>query len=163
MITQKCVSLANFFLDQFIGRPLIVFPIFQPVFLFISHIHFISCFWILNRIFCSPLEAKLFGEKIITVDETFPLILFPNEGNIHTFRALEESAFFDILIPPYSSERQITYFREISSTSQPSQFCSLVPFVPFDFVCEEERYTGPPVTIQFPTSPPLKQRDDNLH
>lgn len=45
------------------------------------------------------------------------LLVRPSCGNIHKFVAQEDSCFFDICLPNYTSDslRRITYFNEISN------------------------------------------------
>lgn len=60
-------------------------------------------------------HAKKTNEKII--DDGEILLVRPSSGNIHKFVAQEDSCFFDICLPNYTSDslRRITYFNEISN------------------------------------------------
>lgn len=60
--------------------------------------------------------AKKSGEKAITKDQI--LLVRPSLGNLHKFVAEEDSCFFDICLPNYtsSSQRKITYFNELAET-----------------------------------------------
>lgn len=60
-------------------------------------------------------HAKKTNEKII--DDGQLLLVRPSCGNIHKFVAQEDSCFFDICLPNYTSDslRRITYFNEISN------------------------------------------------
>jgi len=41
-------------------------------------------------------------------------VLFPmSGGNIHSFHAINETALFDLLVPPYSTERPCQYYKEV--------------------------------------------------
>jgi hypothetical protein len=60
------------------------------------------------------IDAKKASDKIIDAGST--LIVRPSNGNLHTFVAKEDSCFFDICLPNYTTDslRRITYFNEIS-------------------------------------------------
>jgi hypothetical protein len=44
-----------------------------------------------------------------------PFVVRPDENNIHKINALKESLFLDFVLPPYSSQKAITYYRELEA------------------------------------------------
>ena len=60
------------------------------------------------------MRAKKGDVKIL--DNNNLLLVRPSCANMHKFIAMEDSCFFDICLPNYSSDglRRITYFNEIS-------------------------------------------------
>ena len=87
------------------------------------------------------------------------LLVRPSCGNMHKFYAEEDSCFFDICLPNYTTDslRRITYFNEISDqvTSDEScnelekhdrqiklQYHTTPPVMPFDFEVAEMQYRG---------------------
>jgi hypothetical protein len=50
-----------------------------------------------------PRVAKFVGERILKSTDP-ALVLLPNQGNLHSFTALTQCAFYDILAPPYTQE-----------------------------------------------------------
>eukprot|EP01135_Chromosphaera_perkinsii_P002901 Nk52_evm12s230 gene=Nk52_evmTU12s230 len=61
--------------------------------------------------------GKLFVSETVDAEQRpEPLVLFPTSGgNIHSFCAVEDTAFLDILTPPYSTAegRPCTYYEEV--------------------------------------------------
>jgi hypothetical protein len=53
--------------------------------------------------------------------ESMPCLVEPDNDNIHQIKALKESLFLDFVLPPYSAERAITYFRESGERLEPVQ------------------------------------------
>jgi len=63
------------------------------------------------------LEAKLVFDVEMSAGET--LYLTPDRGNIHSIEAIEDSVFFDVILPNYDpeeAERNCNYFFEDPST-----------------------------------------------
>lgn len=58
------------------------------------------------------------------------ILVRPSLGNLHTFVAEEDSCFFDICLPNYTTDsmRRITYFKEVQDLEQltPTRFRSLI-------------------------------------
>jgi len=75
--------------------------------------------------------------------ETF--MLGPSEGNVHELYALEDSAFFDIVVPPYDAAqgRGCTYYALMGGGMGTDQRPILVPSDSGDFSTEPLRYGGP--------------------
>jgi hypothetical protein len=53
-------------------------------------------------------------------------IVLPNEGNLHYIQALEDTALFDLIGPPYNEDRTCTYYRELNPSPLPN-FLSSFP------------------------------------
>merc|ERR1712216_604896 len=70
--------------------------------------------------------------------------LGPREGNLHQLQALEDSAFFDLLSPPYDPEdgRDCTYYA-VQQADAVSSRCLLVPTYPSNFSMTTQHYQGP--------------------
>jgi len=96
--------------------------------------------------FGTPCENRVMGP----VPATY--MLGPGEGNIHELIALEDCAFFDVVVPPYDAEqgRHCTYYTMVEgrvardpnkASREPFRF--LVPSDPGDFSTEPLTYTGP--------------------
>lgn len=73
--------------------------------------------------------------------------LSPSRGNLHQLEALEDSAFFDVVSPPYNSSqgRDCTYFvlrSDIVDPMDPSRFC-LEVYRPRAFCTQVLEYVGP--------------------
>ena len=62
----------------------------------------------------TKVEAK--KSKLKYLDKNNLLLVRPSVGNMHKFVAEEDSCFFDICLPNYTTDslRRITYFNEIS-------------------------------------------------
>ena len=60
------------------------------------------------------ISAKKSKTKVL--EDSNLMLVRPSCGNMHKFKAEEDSCFFDICLPNYSSDslRRITYFNEIS-------------------------------------------------
>lgn len=73
--------------------------------------------------------------------------LGPEEGNLHTLHALEDSAFFDVLTPPYDWQagRDCTYFGRVGADPEDASRLSIIPRSrpPRDFVMDFKDYKGP--------------------
>jgi len=72
-------------------------------------------------------------------------MLGPGEGNVHELFALEDCAFFDVVVPPYDSTqgRSCTYYALMSGSVASGHRPILVPSDAGDFATEELRYGGP--------------------
>lgn len=91
-------------------------------------------------------------QKNIIVDEGNFILVRPSLKNMHTFVAEEDSCFFDICLPNYStaSQRKMTYFKEIGELEQISENRSKViinyettpPKLPHGFEIADLSYVG---------------------
>mmetsp|Transcript_2507 Transcript_2507/g.6304 ORF Transcript_2507/g.6304 Transcript_2507/m.6304 type:complete len:311 (-) Transcript_2507:133-1065(-) len=84
-------------------------------------------------------SSEVYGPK----PQTYAL--GPGEGNIHEIEALEDCAFFDVVLPPYSpaTGRDCTYYRRVWEDG--SGRCMVVPCTPIGFTTEAQVYKGPPI------------------
>eukprot|EP00933_Yihiella_yeosuensis_P042349 TRINITY_DN3689_c4_g1_i1.p1 TRINITY_DN3689_c4_g1~~TRINITY_DN3689_c4_g1_i1.p1 ORF type:complete len:307 (+),score=47.18 TRINITY_DN3689_c4_g1_i1:78-998(+) len=75
--------------------------------------------------------------------------LSPSKGNIHQIVALEDSAFFDIVTPPYDASlgRDCTYYTVCEGGADPNSRCLLEVFKPRNFTTQMLEYAGPPVLL----------------
>lgn len=73
--------------------------------------------------------------------------LSPTEGNLHELEALEDSAFLDVVAPPYDPQagRDCTYYARSGPAPDPTHAgrIALVPTWPRDFSTELQDYRGP--------------------
>lgn len=82
--------------------------------------------------------------------------LGPGDGNIHELHALEDCAFFDVVVPPYdpAAGRNCTYYG-VASSPQLNQEANgrvlLVPTSARDFMTESLDYKGPRFDPPSPT------------
>jgi hypothetical protein len=72
------------------------------------------------------------------------VVLGPNSGNLHSFKALEDSAFFDILAPPYDADggRPCTYYQTKPSNRVGDVDVQLAAYEPENLVIEGIEWTG---------------------
>merc|ERR1712100_294971 len=77
--------------------------------------------------------ASLRSDRTIGPDPV-TYMLGPEEGNVHELQALEDSAFFDLLTPPYDPDegRDCTYYT-CERTASGSRQCVLIPTYPYNF------------------------------
>jgi len=59
----------------------------------------------------SSRNFRSFNQRIDDV----PIVVSPESGNIHEIVALEDSIFMDLVMPPYDSERIVTYFKRVET------------------------------------------------
>lgn len=106
--------------------------------------------------------AQLIADETITAPAE-PFVLFPEEGNIHSFTANTPCAVLDLLTPPYAPEfgRDCTYYEEHSLSDEDLQKLkessaydkaagALYSYLqeyepPSDFEVTRGRYAGKPV------------------
>jgi len=96
-----------------------------------------------------PVRACLHSDLVLGPSaETF--VLGPAEGNLHELHAIEDCAFFDIVVPPYDSYagRECTYYsvvREdtVNSRSSSSKRYLLAPTGRIELPMESMTYQGP--------------------
>lgn len=58
-----------------------------------------------------PKPAKLSRNEVLGADDSARLLL-PRKHNLHVVSALEDSAFLDIISPPYDERRVCTYYEQ---------------------------------------------------
>ena len=91
--------------------------------------------------------------KPMTINEGQLLYVRPDVTNMHTFVAEEDSCFFDICLPNYTSvdhTRRITYFKEPGATELNStrggltelEYYTSPPVMPENFVVKDLAYKG---------------------
>ena len=94
-------------------------------------------------------EAKKREKKYL--DQNNLLLVRPSVGNMHKFVAEEDSCFFDICLPNYTTDslRRITYFNEISEEIAPGknsrtllEYNVTPPVMPVGFDVAEVEYRG---------------------
>ena len=94
-------------------------------------------------------EAKKSEKKYL--DQNNLLLVRPSVGNMHKFVAEEDSCFFDICLPNYTTDslRRITYFNEISEEIAPGknsrtllEYNVTPPVMPVGFDVAEVEYRG---------------------
>mmetsp|Transcript_78071 Transcript_78071/g.252427 ORF Transcript_78071/g.252427 Transcript_78071/m.252427 type:complete len:154 (+) Transcript_78071:593-1054(+) len=75
--------------------------------------------------------------------ETF--MVGPSEGNVHELYALEDCAFFDVVVPPYDAAqgRGCTYYALMNGGMDSGHRPILVPSNSGDFSAEPLTYGGP--------------------
>jgi hypothetical protein len=63
---------------------------------------------------------------------------------MHSFTAVEDSAFFDILAPPYDPDegRNCTYYRPLTGINKPDKNVILEPYEPVNLVIEGIEWFG---------------------
>ena len=99
------------------------------------------------------MRAKKSRQTIL--DQQNMLVVKPSSGNMHKFVAEEDSCFFDICLPNYTSDslRRITYFNEIADEigegAKPKQagnttleYYTTPPVMPVGFDIAELDYRG---------------------
>lgn len=86
--------------------------------------------------------------------EPVTYVVGPCEGNVHELHALEDCAFFDVVVPPYDTAagRGCTYYGLVSAPSPTGAVDVLLPCGAGDFCTVPLRYRGPPF---LPPPPPL--------
>ncbi len=79
------------------------------------------------------IRAAIHPNQLITAPGP-PRIVYPNKNNIHEIVAEEDSAFFDIITPPYEPNvRDCNYYQIIS---EGGDFAELLRIpAPDDFIC----------------------------
>ncbi|KAL6055590.1 DNA damage-binding protein 1a [Balamuthia mandrillaris] len=70
-----------------------------------------------STVAAAPIQAALVADIVVEAGQPTASpetqTVQPNHGNLHSISALEDSAFFDLLTPPYSQpSRPCSYFRE---------------------------------------------------
>eukprot|EP00931_Biecheleriopsis_adriatica_P002557 TRINITY_DN1034_c0_g2_i4.p1 TRINITY_DN1034_c0_g2~~TRINITY_DN1034_c0_g2_i4.p1 ORF type:complete len:288 (-),score=43.91 TRINITY_DN1034_c0_g2_i4:26-889(-) len=97
----------------------------------------------------SPNSSEGRLEAVVHASEALPRTysLSPSEGNLHQLEALEDSAFFDVVAPPYDPRqgRDCTYYKpcEENPDLTSGQRCLLKRFQPPGFSTQTLRYSGP--------------------
>jgi len=87
--------------------------------------------------------------KAKVLDKQNLLLVRPSVGNMHSFVAQEDSCFFDICLPNYTTDslRRITYFNEVADDSLGQgltklEYSSTPPVMPVGFDVAELDYRG---------------------
>eukprot|EP01137_Pigoraptor_chileana_P032204 Opistho-2@21215 len=125
--------------------------------------------WLFHHAPTSKLACLAFQQTFDAHARTH--VLYPNSnGNIHSIRALTNTAFIDILSPPYDADegRDCSYFQEVPLEERMEDaktvFATLDPQfreqvrskelkwlvkapTPAEFFVDDTRYNGPPVVI----------------
>jgi len=87
--------------------------------------------------------AKLVFDKVVSCNSP-PMFLLPRERNVHELTALEDSALFDILAPPYDDYVRPCTFYSAKRSASPNEF-ELSPRIPYEYNCEPREYVGPQI------------------
>lgn len=90
----------------------------------------------------APRRVRLESD-VVHGGEPMTFDLEPDRGNLHEIEALEDSAFFDILLPPYDWEgnRECTYYERFADPQTGDLV--VVPTMPTGFFTESKPYKGP--------------------
>lgn len=95
------------------------------------------------------IDVKIVNETVLSGDQF--LIVRPSTNNMHEFVAQENTCFFDICLPNYSTNslRKITYYKEVETDSSywqrgmtKLQYVSSPPVFPPGFEINEVSYKG---------------------
>ncbi|XP_065189927.1 2-aminoethanethiol dioxygenase-like [Sycon ciliatum] len=94
------------------------------------------------------IRATLDSVSTLTADNE-PSIVTPTTANVHEIHALENSAFLDVLAPPYNDEddRSCAYFRDISLGAMVAGAARTLEVIPppRDFWTQPMEYEGLPL------------------
>lgn len=100
----------------------------------------------------TQVEAKKSTKKVL--DDQNLLVVRPSSGNMHKFYAEEDSCFFDICLPNYTTDslRRITYFNEMydnevcdkngKNCTTKIEYHTTPPVLPIGFDITELSYRG---------------------
>ena len=95
-----------------------------------------------HKVTATKSKAKVLDKKNL-------LLVRPSVGNMHSFVAQEDSCFFDICLPNYTTDslRRITYFNEVTDDSLGQgltklEYSSTPPVMPVGFDVAELDYRG---------------------
>lgn len=91
--------------------------------------------------------ATLHSEMVLGPEPT-TYSLGPNTGNLHELEAMEDSAFFDVLTPPYDMYmgRDCTYYRREEAADDDGRYV-LTPVNMWGFSMQTLQYRGPAVGL----------------
>lgn len=88
-------------------------------------------------------EAYVIDRGEVVNSAPFSYSLSPDKGNLHAISAVEDSAFFDVLLPPYNhTNRQCSYFKIQQDTETGRQIA--LRDMPTGFSTHSQLYRGPP-------------------
>lgn len=97
----------------------------------------------LRSLFRERAEAYVITQGEVVNTAPISYSLSPDTGNLHAIKALEDSAFFDVLFPPYNqTNRQCSYFKIKQDTATGRQVA--VRDMPWGFSTHSQAYRGPP-------------------
>ena len=94
-------------------------------------------------------DAKIVNQTVLTGDQF--LIVRPSANNMHEFVAQENTCFFDICLPNYSTNslRKITYYKECEAVPEMAQrgmtrliYSTSPPVFPPGFEINDVTYKG---------------------
>ena len=96
----------------------------------------------------TTIDAKVVNETVIKGSQF--MLVRPSTNNMHEFKALEDTCFFDICLPNYSTDslRRITYFKEIEDKAllekgmTKLEYFASPPIFPEGFEINEVNYKG---------------------